>query len=327
MKVLHLTYHFGCASDLNYVFKALGHEITYLETTHWPYTITEDIAHRIWSENKEEFQKYDLIVTSDTAALSFPFLLHAEEMKARLVIWICNRFNINMEGIPVFIKLFRESVHKEKISIVPYSAFEQEWCKRHGIGLVHGVINSLGRHVEKYICNDHIMRRIFRPLDTSCQTKPDGETFFVQDYHNNASILVPFLRSKGVSFAFGRYMDVSEIKRYKASISLPDAFCKIFYFEAIQHQIVVMLPSLTFMKHLFDRNAYGFTSKQYVSKDTMSMCEWYKYPECYVFFDSFEHLIHLIDHFNPQPVKDQLYKVREPIHDATLERWKLILST
>ena len=327
MKILHITYHYGCASDLNYVFKTLGHEITFFDATCWPYTITEDIAKNIWNERKDYFQSFDIIITSDTVALSMIFLVHFEELRARLIIWICNRFNFAMDTVGNFIPLLQK--YKDRINIIPYIEYEKHWCSRFGLEICHDTINPLGRHAEKYICNESVMNRIFCPLNRSHQTKPDNETIFVPDYHNNKRLL-PILINNHVSFVHGRYLDVNEIKPYKAVVTLPDAFGKFFYHEAIQHNIILLMPSTSFFDSLAKINDYGITSKNSETRDDIHVyCEYYsKYKNCYIYYNSYEDLITKIsdlDNYIPE-IKNILQEQKEIIHSHILKQWETVLA-
>jgi hypothetical protein len=325
MKVLHLTYHYGCANDLNYIFKKLGHQITFADTTCWPYLINQDIAEQIWSSHKELFQSFDLIITSDTVALSLPLLLHYNELKPKLMIWICNRFNVFMDNVPILTNLLKK--YESEITIIPYIEFERIWCRKCGVSITHETINPLGRHDEQYMCNETIMHKIFSPLDRSRQTKSDQESIFVPDYNNNKR-LIPFLEQNAISFVHGRYMDIHEVIPYKAILSLPDAFGKILYHEAIQQEIVLLIPSPKFITELVKGDDYSFTSKVYEQTDNFYIhCEYFKYKNCYLYFDSFEDLIYKIRNIDLfyNTIKETLRIQKNIIHDRILKQWELAI--
>lgn len=324
-KILHLTFHYGTANDLNYIFNKLGYEITLLLTTDLPYTISEQLAQQLWEENKEYFQSFDIIITSDTAGLSYPFLLHLNELKPKLIIWICNRFNISMENEYGFLQLFKAAVQHPKVSIIPYTQYEVIWCKNFGIQLNNDVIHCLGRHEVPYISEPNVMARCFRPIDTSFRFRDVKDSVFVQDYHNNHK-LYDFLKSQNVSVSFGKYMDINEIKDYKAVVSFPDAFSKIFQMEAIQHGIILLLPSLKCLKQLIKDPYYTFTSKQYITEDLLNICEYFNYPDCFVFFDSIDELPQIIERIDVAKIKKILKDTREIIHDDILEKWVTVLE-
>lgn len=328
MRALHITYHYGTANDVKYFLTKLGYNVTTMFTTSWPYKVTKQVAEEKWEQHKVEFQSYDLIFTSDTVALSYPFLLNLHELKPKLVIWICNRFNIMVETEHHFIDLFRQNVDNsvEKVTIVPYTAYEVEWCKRYNIHLKNSVIPPLGRHEEPYMCEEHIINQCFKPLDTSHMHKPKSETFYIQDYSNNRR-LYNLVVSRGYSVVFGRYMDVRELYEYKAVLSYPDAFCKIFTLEAIQHAIPVFLPSLSFLQELIKIHDYNFTSKQYITDDMLTMCEYLNNSSCHILYDSTEDMFSKMDSFNKEEfVQQQLLPKKDEIHDATIEKWRAVLG-
>ena len=64
-KVLHLSHHYGCLKDHQYVCDQLGLELTN-KLTIWnqilerdTYVITKEIADRVWQENKDYFDSFD----------------------------------------------------------------------------------------------------------------------------------------------------------------------------------------------------------------------------------------------------------------------------
>ena len=102
MKVLHLSHHYGCLKDHQYICKELGlklDSIFSLWNTVLPkgcFNMTEELANDIWNKNEKYFQSFDYITTSDTAPLSRIFLQNIDKFEGKLNIWISNRFNYNM---------------------------------------------------------------------------------------------------------------------------------------------------------------------------------------------------------------------------------------
>lgn len=324
-RLLHLTYHYGTANDALHVFTKLGYEVQTMLTTDLPYTITEDLAEALWQQHGARFQEFDVVLTSDTVALAFPCLLHLEELRPRLVIWICNRFNVCMEGQAAFERAFRAAAAHPRVTVVPYTAFERVWCRRFGIEVAGDVIPCVGRHEHRYVSEPGVMSRCFRDLDLSNRFLPEAQSVFLQDYPNSRH-LVGFLRDSGVSFAFGRYDDMADILGYRAMVVLPDAFCKIGYMEAIQKGMVVFMPSLAFLRELVQHGDVAFTSKEHVTPDMLAMCQYYQYPDCYVFFSSFAELLSLLAGVDTEPVKEAMLRRRDAIHDDALARWAAALS-
>ena len=55
------------------------------------YNIGHQRAETVWNRHKDYFDKFDVIVTSDTAPLSRIFLQNG--WRKPLIIWVCNRFD------------------------------------------------------------------------------------------------------------------------------------------------------------------------------------------------------------------------------------------
>ena len=73
IKVLHLSHHYGCLKDHQYVCDKLGLDLTN-KLSIWNdiikrdvYRITKEIADSTWKEHKDYFNSFDFIITSDTA--------------------------------------------------------------------------------------------------------------------------------------------------------------------------------------------------------------------------------------------------------------------
>jgi len=87
MKILHLTFHRSVQYDLEYVCRKLNHDLEtlyfhdYASNIYKPnrYKVTEERAEAWWRDKKDYYQSFDLIITSDTAALSRIFLQHIDE--------------------------------------------------------------------------------------------------------------------------------------------------------------------------------------------------------------------------------------------------------
>src|SRR4051812_31901260 len=92
MNVLHLSHHQGCFGELAYVASQLGFTIESMEYRDG-YNISAEKANASWEANKERFNSFDVIITSDTAPLARIILQHMDEFKGRLVVWVCNRFD------------------------------------------------------------------------------------------------------------------------------------------------------------------------------------------------------------------------------------------
>lgn len=133
MKVLHISYHVGCMRDHAYVYDRLGFTYEFWKFPKHVFTITKDIANVVWSMRKDYFNSFDVIVTSDTAPLSRIFMENVSELKPRVIVWICNRFDYSMESDPTFYELVRQMVVHPKFTFVASTDFEHIWCQYRGI--------------------------------------------------------------------------------------------------------------------------------------------------------------------------------------------------
>jgi len=338
MRVLHLSFHYGCISDLQTVFTKLNCDVTHHFVKDLiPYNITEPIARSIWNKNKEEYNKYDIILTSDTVALSYIFLLHLNEMVPHLIILNCNRFNYAMDNESKFLQLLRtvQSNGKflNKVTYLPYTEFERVWCGKHHIFLHERAIMPVGKY-EKHINDPSIILECFKPTITKYRTKELADTIFLQNYHNHHSFmdLSKYLADHEISVDFGSYANLSELDAYKAIVVLPDQFSKYFTFESIQQGLIIIMPSPKFLMELVMKHGYYFNvqgSCGQLTAEYINLCEWCKYPETRIYFDSFEEMIEKIKNLDEKTMKVkkqwcQFYS--NVIEEEHLTQWKNILN-
>ena len=97
LKVLHISFHHGCQNDLEYIAQQLKFDLEFMTYSDDSvkgsdiYNITHDRALNNWNKNKDYYNSFDIIITSDTVPLSRIFLQN--NFKKKLIIWICNRFD------------------------------------------------------------------------------------------------------------------------------------------------------------------------------------------------------------------------------------------
>jgi hypothetical protein len=311
MKVLHLSFHYGCISDINTVFKTLNHDITSICTKHkLPYQITLPLAKQHWAENKDYYNTFDIILTSDTVSLSYIFTLHLQELVPHLIILNCNRFSYNMEGNQHFIQTTQQAIQTpHKVTYIPYTDFERIWTGKHNLFLHERAIQPLGKYIQ-HINSPDLMKEYFQTTDHTYQTKPFQETIFLQRYHNHVHFLdLPkLLHNHHISTSIGSYTHLAELKPYQAILVLPDQFSKYFTYESIQEQLLVLLPSQAFLLELVNKQGYYFNvegSSGHLTNDYINLCEWYKYPEARLYFHSFDHLITLLNNLTPELIAEK----------------------
>ncbi len=141
-KVLHISHHYGCIKDHQYVCKELNLDLTN-ELTLWSedndilpkgyFRCTADIANDIWNKSKNYFNQFDVILISDTSPLSRIFLQNIKEVIPKIIIWVCNRFDYDFENDNEYYSLISEATKNPNIKIIPYTEFEKVWLNFRGI--------------------------------------------------------------------------------------------------------------------------------------------------------------------------------------------------
>jgi hypothetical protein len=333
MKILHLSFHVGCLNDIQYVFEKLGHTIT-SQRCELPYTITEEVAQSYWETHSAFFQDFDVILTSDTVAIAFVFLRQLAVLKPHLIILNCNRFDYGMYKIPAFYSALRIVVNQpKKVTLIPYTQFEQVWCAKHGVFMTENVITPVGKIPSVPFVSPKVQSD-FGSLNATYQKGPSHETIFIQTYFNHTQFmnLPQYLDSHGISVCFGGYNHTAELTKYQGLVVLPDAFSKYFLYEAIQNEIITFVPSQKFLLELVGKPRYFFNiegSHGRLTQEYINLCEWYKYPEAHIYFDSFEDLIHKIRSLPPAvytACKTYMRFYGTSIEETSILRWSHVLS-
>ena len=148
LKVLHLTFHRGCAREFTGIAKALGLDLVTWYIPNLPpffldgkttgnalYNVGHQRAQDIWEKHRDFFEQFDLILTSDTAPLSRIFLQN--KWTKPLFIWICNRFDY-YDGASLdchfpdqeYYDLFSQAAMLPNVTMIAYTAFEHNYAQR-----------------------------------------------------------------------------------------------------------------------------------------------------------------------------------------------------
>ena len=188
-KVLHLSHHYGCLKDHQYVCDQLGLDLTN-KLSIWNdiikrdvYRITKEIADSTWKEHKDYFNSFDFIITSDTAPLSRIFLENIDEFKGQLIVWVCNRFNYEMHDDDAYLTLMSESVGKDNVKIIPYTKFETMWAEAYKVKFTEEVIRPIGVSIDKPLSENEDLGLIGFGGDYGDELK--GGDILVSRYHND----------------------------------------------------------------------------------------------------------------------------------------------
>jgi hypothetical protein len=349
MKILHISHHIGCMRDHAYIYEKLGFDYEFWKFPKGLFTITKEIANNIWNERKEYFNRFDFIVTSDTAPLSRIFMENLIDCKPKIIVWICNRFDYNMEIDPSFYEIFNfiSINNKDKVNIIPYSDFEGIWCHVRQISPILPTITPIGinfKGLDYKIDGLQELQQGYLEDDNSHQAyRDDSELLgkmFIPIYGNDNRFfhLKNLFETAGIEYFNGGYKHPNDLKLCKGLVTFPDAFSKLITFETIQNEVVVFLPSVDFLLRLIyttnnnnnnNNTLYWFNCPLQVNKQIVEICDWYRYPECRVYFDSIEDMTYKIQNISEETLKEKKKWCRyyaEKIERENIEKWKKIFD-
>ena len=329
-EVLHISHHIGCFRDQHYVLNELGFEVTNHKFYDGQFKITKEIADTFWKDHKDQLNEFDYIVTSDTAPLSRIFLENQDEFESKLVIWVCNRFDYRMEDQTRFYELFSRAEQNPNIKIVPYSFFEKVWCKEKGTDIMDREhIPPCGINLSSI--EDSIPETAyFKEMYGESFELPDAEVY-VPIYHNDNIFfkMGVYLTGKGISVYNGGFRFIDQLKKYKAFITMPDAFSKFLCFELIHAKVPVLLPSKDFFYELSKRpnyffNIWGSGGANLLQKDWIDWCEWYdpNLSGCRFYFNSFEEIPDILKSIDKEAMDSSFEEGSKYLKSRSLDLWK-----
>jgi len=324
MKVLHLSFHTGCINDLKYVLDSLNIENEYFTIKDYgelTYNITHTRAEELWNKYNDYFNKFDCIITSDTAPLSRIFLQN--NWNKKLIIWICNRFDyahrVYGEKFPdqEYYNLIYEATKKENMHIIGYAPFENYYCyKYRNIDIGNNII---------YPCGG--ISKVYKSKERS----DISDTIFVGMYHNDNTMLKlsDKLNELDIKNYNGRYDGPFDLKNYKAVVHFPYAWANLAFYEALFLGIVYFVPSLKFLLENINNN-FWFQDKYALFEDirTHQFIDWYnpRYKDCIIYFNSWEELKYKIENTNYKEHKEKLKQMSNIHINEMLSKWNQILS-
>lgn len=322
MRILHVTYHSGCSVSINSICNELGY---YLETQRadWNYNISQDLADSIWVKNKEYYNSFDCVITSDTAPLSRIFL--RDEFTKKLIIWVCNRFDYSDASTnlvnfpdPSYYDIFKSAIGRPNTFVRSYTKFEHEYAKKY-----RGVIWS-----------DEVFRPLslfdLNPLDDYF---PDGnkksETFLITRYHNDNLFmdLKGKCESLGIKCFSGEYKGPSDLIGIKGIIHIPYAWSNLAIFENWNIGNVYFIPSKRFLLELSYKNNFFWSPP--LDRDFIESSEWYlpEHKDLFVYFDSFEELKTLTnDSLLINNTRNNLIEYSKNHKKKCIKQWKSIIE-
>lgn len=320
MKILHVTYHQGCEKSLDFVAKSLKLDLT-TQIANWNYNIGHNRANDIWNRHKDFYEKFDVIITSDTGPLSRIFLQNSFK---KLIIWVCNRFDYTDQatndcGFPdqEYYDLFRSAIkNKNKnVKIFSYTDFEHEYARKYKN-------MNWGEESIKPICEPENTENFRSAIPEYLNKK---EIFFIPPYHNDTILLN--LQEKCNELGFGayngRYNGVQDLVPFKGIVHIPYAWSNLALFENWAVGNVYLIPSKDFLIKLSKQPNF-FWSPPF-DKDLLKFSEWYlpEHKNLFLYFDDWAHLKYIVEH--PQLIEQKKQLIKKFSNDhvtSTLEKWQ-----
>ncbi len=323
LKILHLSCHKGCRSNLNLVLASkLDHQVdhlNFLDEGNSIYNMTAERADQVWQKYKDTFMHYDHIIVSDTSPLSRAILQHMDQWTGLLVIWVCNRFDYadraslsRGETFPDegYYQLIEEAtLASNRVRMVNYCHLERVYALHKG----RWWRNPEASLVVRPAGYDS---SFWDPANNSIPASVDmANTLFVPPYTNDTECLpLEELKRIGIQVWRGRYNGPNELKGFKGILHVPYAPSNLALFESWQNGVVYFLPSVDFWFELTEKTGHWISG----SAAHLEVSEWYRQEnrDCFIYFDSWAELAEL--------VKDR--RLIEQVRGRVLARFKTILA-
>ncbi len=336
-KVLHLTFHRGCQTEV----EALAQEFS-LDLTTWfipdlppgwfdgqaqgcaLYNIDHARAERIWQLHKPFFETFDAIITTDTAPLARIFLQN--HWKKPLIVWICNRFDYTDQASldctfpdPEYYSLFSKAHSQSNVKVIAYTEFEHYYALSKGV---------------------HTGKLTITPGLTTCQeskhslipsmvSKP--QSFFLPPYHNETHFmdLSGHCNSLGLSNYCGRYNGPYDLKDFKGIIHIPYAWSNLSLFENLQLGIPYFIPSPSFLFELSLKNTFFHQDISYlINHNLIHLSEWYNqlHAPLFIYFDSWQDLQYKANHTDYTFQRKKIAAFSQKYRKRLLQKWEKVLT-
>lgn len=339
LKVLHLSFHLGCIKDFEHVAKAEAFDLTswyVLETKESRerfdpkpnqgsavYNIGHERAARVWQANKDYFNSFDVVVTSDTAPLSRIFLQNG--WNKGLVIWICNRFDY-YDGASLdcnfpdaeYYDLFRKATQQKNVKVIGYVAFEHLYASWKNVNTGWRTIRPCGsvedvlRHTVKSLVPESIKK------EEAFHIPPRLEPHQVKHLVNKC-------KSLGIKTHCGPYSGPADLKDFKGIIAFPYAWSNLALFENIQLGLPYFVPSQKFLRELHANQAESHLYR-FFALEHLEYSEWYNadLKGIITYFDSWKDLKQKVTKMNYDAMRKKIkafgvvhkYKVMQQWHDV-----------
>lgn len=337
MKTLHLTFHRGCAYEFSALFEVLGRNLDTINLSKIPlekldplardpaelYNIDHARAERMWEAGKDLFNQYDVILTSDTTALSRIFLQNP--YKGILIIWVTNRFNYREHRFATkypddgYYELLNAAKNRPNVFVVSSCDFETHYAKQFGVDLGKRVINACGARIEEPM--HPIIPEVIRKQ----------KRFFIPAYHNETEFLsLPrHLGHLGIPHYQGGHTSPRELENFRGVIHLPYSYTTIALFMNTQLGLPYFIPSKKLMKKMLRSRNYWHQDCTFLKDhDRFDLSEFYaeRNRDYFVYFDSFNDLQKIIAKADLDALQQRVRRRAELHRREMLSRWNQLFE-
>ena len=328
VNVLHITNHVGTNKNMSNVFKNIGDK--YNLTTRgykYPLYINNQMANVIWTENKNQWNNFNVIVVSDVVSIARPLLQNIDDHHINIIIYITNRFDwgdfnhVDKEYCQLYSKL---STHP-RVFFCSDNRYDQYYASIHGIKFFYDDCIRLVPEISVDILNENITL---------------NNKLFVFNRGTSISIYKQILDQMSFQYDiygenYERYKDPQHISQYLAYLHLPYQVNIQSLYENLASGVIYIIPSKQFITNLINTCQWYYWEERYRSPDLLSksieLAEWYQdeLKDLFIYFDSWPDLNHKICMLTPQKKYEKQQIIANYIKENNknnLNKWTALLN-
>jgi len=332
-KILHLSFHKGCVKDFEEVAVELG-----LDVTSWyilgerktefdgegrgneVYNITHARAKKVWDLNKDYFDQFDVILTSDTAPLSRIFVQNG--WKKPLIIWICNRFDYFHSGGAdnEYYDLFRKAATMPNVRVISYTPYEKYYAAKKNVHVGDLLIKPLGA----------VKTGLWEGFKSSIpQDVVKEETLFIPPRYDDRQLqyIQGECSSHGIKTYSGIYNGPCDLAGFKGVIFFPYQWSNLMLFEYMSLGLVQFIPSKKFINELFQQRTPIRYFTRNLNEFEIGECYHPDNKDIFVYFDSWQDLQNKLNTINFEAKKSKILEVAKNHQLRMLQRWETIINS
>jgi hypothetical protein len=343
-KALHITNHQGTTRNMNSVIHMLNSEgVTKIQLTtmkcDFPFFISTQDTSAIWKSYKDIVcgGGYDYLIFTDTTMYSRPFLQFINDHKAKIVIYITNRFDWGMWGFVdmsfyhFYSSLSHSEDYKDRIVFCADNKYDQFYASLYNIRFFYDDNIRLTPPLLELEQEEFLM-----PLEKN----REDSRLFVYNRGTKIEKYAGLLDSLGVSYdVFGpspdkSYLNEAHICEYLGYLHLPYQVNIQSLWENLGAYVIYFIPSLRFIKELLattewyyweEKSGKSYYNVEMVEK-SIDLSEWYCEENACLFeyFDSWSDLKEiLVDKYSDD---EYIYKKKDAIRNYMIESNKVNIN-